>query len=151
MYELNFPSFDARVQKGEDFVTIYDVIRKKWVKLTPEEWVRQHAVHFLLEHKTYPATLMAVEVGMEIQTMKRRADIVCYDSQGNVVLVVECKAPEVKITQAVFDQIAQYNILLKSQYLLVTNGLEHYICKIDSEHKTYAFLEDIPDYKSLKQ
>ena len=106
---------------------------------------------FFIGNKTYPATLMGVEVGMEIQTMKRRADIVCYDSQGNVVLVVECKAPEVKITQAVFDQIAQYNILLKSQYLLVTNGLEHYICKIDSEHKTYAFLENIPDYKSLKQ
>lgn len=151
MYELNFPSYNVRVEKKNGMVSIYDVIRKKMVKLTPEEWVRQHVVHFLLEHKTYPATLMAVEVGMEIQTMKRRADIVCYDSQGNVVLVVECKAPEVKITQAVFDQIAQYNILLKSQYLLVTNGLEHYICKIDSEHKTYVFLEDIPNYKSLKQ
>ncbi len=149
MYELNLPAFDFRVKKDKDFVSIFDVVRKKYVKLTPEEWVRQHVVHFLLEHKNYPASLMGVEVGMEIQTMQRRADIVCYDSQGNVLLITECKAPEVKITQTVFEQIAQYNMLLKAKYLLVTNGLEHFVCEIDSVHKSYRFLTEIPNYKSL--
>lgn len=147
MYELNLPTFDFRLKKEDSGVFIFDVIRKKFVKLTPEEWVRQHVVHFLLEQKQYPASLMNVEVGIEIQTMRRRADIVCYDSDGGVRLVTECKAPEVKITQAVFDQIAQYNMLLKAKYLLVTNGFDHFVCEIDSERKTYSFLTDIPDYK----
>lgn len=149
MYELNLPTFDFRLKKEQDFVCIYDVIRKKYVKLTPEEWVRQHVVHLLLEQKQYPSSLMNVEVGMEYQKMKRRADIVCYNSDGSVFLVTECKAPEVKITQEVFEQIAQYNILLKSRYLLVTNGLTHYACEIDVEHKTYTFLKEIPNYKVL--
>lgn len=148
MYELNLPRCEFRLKKENELPYIYDVVRKKYVKLTPEEWVRQHVVHFLLEQKKYPASLMRVEVGMEIQTMKRRADIVCYDSQGGVLLVTECKAPEVKITQAVFDQIAQYNILLKAKYLLVTNGLEHFVCEIDAAKKTYTFLPDIPEYKT---
>ena len=150
MYDLNLPPFQYRLEKKNDMVCIFDEIRKKFVKLTPEEWVRQHVVHFLLYQKNYPASLMNVEVGMEIQNMKRRADIVCYDSNGGTLLVTECKAPDVKITQAVFDQIAQYNILLKSQYLLVTNGLDHYVCKIDVANKSYSFLTDIPDYNSLK-
>ena len=124
------------------------MIRKKFVKLTPEEWVRQHVVHFLLEQKHYPASLMNVEVGMEIQTMRRRADIVCYESDGGVRLITECKAPEVKITQTVFEQIAQYNMCLKAKYLLVTNGLEHFVCEINAEQKTYTFLQDIPPYKT---
>ncbi|MCQ2959145.1 MAG: type I restriction enzyme HsdR N-terminal domain-containing protein [Bacteroidales bacterium] len=148
MYELNLPPCEFRLKKEKDLPCIFDEIRKKYVKLTPEEWVRQHVVHFLLKQKKYPASLMGVEVGMEIQKMQRRADIVCYDSSANVRLVVECKAPEVKITQAVFEQIAQYNILLKSKYLLVTNGLEHFVCEIDAENKTYKFLDDIPEYRT---
>lgn len=148
MYELNLPTFDFRLKKENSVVFIFDVIRKKFVKLTPEEWVRQHVVHFLLEQKHYPASLMNVEVGMEIQTMRRRADIVCYESDGGVRLITECKAPEVKITQAVFEQIAQYNMCLKAKYLLVTNGLEHFVCEINAEQKTYTFLQDIPPYKT---
>ena len=148
MYELNLPSFDFRLKKENSVVFIFDVIRKKFVKLTPEEWVRQHVVHFLLEQKHYPASLMNVEVGMEIQTMRRRADIVCYESDGGVRLITECKAPEVKITQTVFEQIAQYNMRLKAKYLLVTNGLEHFVCEINAEQKTYTFLQDIPPYKT---
>lgn len=147
MYELNLPTFDFRLKKENSVVFIFDVIRKKFVKLTPEEWVRQHVVHFLLEQKHYPASLMNVEVGMEIQTMRRRADIVCYESDGGVRLITECKAPEVKITQTVFEQIAQYNMCLKARYLLVTNGLEHFVCEINAEQKTYTFLQDIPPYK----
>lgn len=147
MYELNLPTFDFRLKKENSVVFIFDVIRKKFVKLTPEEWVRQHVVHFLLEQKHYPASLMNVEVGMEIQTMRRRADIVCYESDGGVRLITECKAPEVKITQTVFEQIAQYNMCLKAKYLLVTNGLEHFVCEINAEQKTYTFLQDIPPYK----
>ena len=149
MYELNLPTFDFRLKKENSIVFIFDVIRKKFVKLTPEEWVRQHVVHFLLEQKHYPASLMNVEVGMEIQTMRRRADIVCYESDGGVRLITECKAPEVKITQTVFEQIAQYNMCLKAKYLLVTNGLEHFVCEINAEQKTYTFLQDIPDYKAM--
>ena len=149
MYELNLPTFDFRLKKENSVVFIFDVIRKKFVKLTPEEWVRQHVVHFLLEQKHYPASLMNVEVGMEIQTMRRRADIVCYESDGGVRLITECKAPEVKITQTVFEQIAQYNMCLKAKYLLVTNGLEHFVCEINAEQKTYTFLQDIPDYKTV--
>jgi len=149
MYELNLPSVDFRYKKEGETIFIYDIIRRKYVKLTPEEWVRQHVVHFLNTRKKYPLSLMNVEVGLKIQKMKRRADIVCYDSQGSVVLVTECKAPEVKITQAVFEQIAQYNILLKSRYLLVTNGLTHFVCEIDHANKTYTFLKDIPEYKTL--
>lgn len=148
MYELNLPTFDFRLKKENSVVFIFDVIRKKFVKLTPEEWVRQHVVHFLLEQKHYPASLMNVEVGMEIQTMRRRADIVCYESDGGVRLITECKAPEVKITQTVFEQIAQYNMRLKAKYLLVTNGLEHFVCEINAEQKTYTFLQDIPPYKT---
>lgn len=148
MYELNLPTFDFRLKKENSVVFIFDVIRKKFVKLTPEEWVRQHVVHFLLEQKHYPASLMNVEVGMEIQTMRRRADIVCYESDGGVRLITECKAPEVKITQTVFEQIAQYNMCLRSKYLLVTNGLEHFVCEINAEQKTYTFLQDIPPYKT---
>ncbi len=148
MYELNLPTFDFRLKKENSVVFIFDVIRKKFVKLTPEEWVRQHVVHFLLEQKHYPASLMNVEVGMEIQTMRRRADIVCYESDGGVRLITECKAPEVKITQTVFEQIAQYNMCLKAKYLLVTNGFEHFVCEINAEQKTYTFLQDIPPYKT---
>ncbi|MCR4799633.1 MAG: type I restriction enzyme HsdR N-terminal domain-containing protein [Bacteroidales bacterium] len=148
MYELNLPTFDFRLKKENSVVFIFDVIRKKFVKLTPEEWVRQHVVHFLLEQKHYPASLMNVEVGMEIQTMRRRADIVCYESDGGVRLITECKAPEVKITQTVFEQIAQYNMCLRAKYLLVTNGLEHFVCEINAEQKTYTFLQDIPPYKT---
>ena len=148
MYELNLPTFDFRLKKENSVVFIFDVIRKKFVKLTPEEWVRQHVVHFLLEQKHYPASLMNVEVGMEIQTMRRRADIVCYESDGGVRLITECKAPEVKITQTVFEQIAQYNMCLRAKYLLVTNGLEHFVCEINAEQKTYTFLQDIAPYKT---
>ena len=148
MYELNLPTFDFRLKKENSVVFIFDVIRKKFVKLTPEEWVRQHVVHFLLEQKHYPASLMNVEVGMEIQSMRRRADIVCYEPEGGVRLITECKAPEVKITQTVFEQIAQYNMCLKAKYLLVTNGLEHFVCEINVEQKTYTFLQDIPPYKT---
>lgn len=148
MYELNLPTFDFRLKKENSVVFIFDVIRKKFVKLTPEEWVRQHVVHFLLEQKHYPASLVNVEVGMEIQTMRRRADIVCYESDGGVRMITECKAPEVKITQTVFEQIAQYNMCLKAKYLLVTNGLEHFVCEINAEQKTYTFLQDIPPYKT---
>ncbi len=149
MYELNLPPFEFRLKKEKEQIFIYDDIRKKYVVLTPEEWVRQHIVHFLISHKHYPATLMNVEVGMNIRSMTRRADIVCYDSQANVLLIVECKAPEVKITQNVFEQIAQYNMSLKSKYLLVSNGLQHYSCSIDHTAKTFQFLQDIPDYTSI--
>ncbi len=150
MYELNLPAYDFRVKKENGQTSIFDDIRKKFVALTPEEWVRQHVMHFLIEQKHYPASLMNVEVAMTINTMSRRADVVCYDSQGNVLLVVECKAPQVKITQLVFEQIAQYNMLLKSSYLLVTNGLQHYVCKINHEGKSYEFIQDIPDYNNLQ-
>ena len=120
--------------------TIYDTLRRKYVKLTPEEWVRQHFVHMLVERKGYPGALMANEVALKVGEKQLRADTVLY---------VEYKAPHVAITQAVFDQIATYNLLLRVDYLVVSNGLSHYCCRMDYENRQYRYLQDIPLYAEL--
>ena len=114
--------------------------------LTPEEWVRQHYVYFLIEEKKYPISLIALEKQLTINNRKKRTDILVFNKEGNHEIIVECKAPSIKITQDTFDQIARYNLKLKANYLIVTNGLEHFYCKMDFENETYIFLKDIPDY-----
>jgi len=116
------------------------------VVLTPEEWVRQHVLRFLLEEKNYPASLIAVERQLKIHTRTKRTDIVVYNTQGTPEVLIECKAPSVKITQDAFDQIARYNLTANASYLMVTNGLSHFFCQIDAENETYVFLKDIPEY-----
>ena len=126
---------------------IFDVIRKKFVPLTPEERVRQYWLHYLIAEKKYPRSLIAVEMSLQVNQLAKRCDIVVFDKHGSPVLIVECKAPEVKILQKVFDQIARYNLALRVKYLVVSNGSEHHCCEIDFEKKKYFFLDSLPELK----
>ena len=147
MQVLNYPSYSFRFKSSENTVSIFDVIRKKFVVLQPEEWVRQHTIHYLMETKGYPKIRMNVEKQLHVNDLKKRYDIVVFSPQGEVDILVECKAPDVTITQKTFDQIAQYNYRLKANYLMVTNGLTHYFCKTDYRNEKYSFLKDIPDFR----
>ncbi|WP_101907304.1 type I restriction enzyme HsdR N-terminal domain-containing protein [Tenacibaculum dicentrarchi] len=147
MQKLNLPTYKFRLKSNENKTLIFDNLRKKYLVLTPEEWVRQHFVQFLIEEKKYPVTLIALEKQLTINNLKKRTDIVIFSSDGTPNIIVECKAPKIKIAQDTFDQIARYNLKLNANYLIVTNGLEHYFCQLDKENETYIFLKDIPDYK----
>ncbi|WP_298420665.1 type I restriction enzyme HsdR N-terminal domain-containing protein [uncultured Kordia sp.] len=147
MEPLNFPKYTFRFKNRENKIYIFDAIRKKFVVLTPEEWVRQHTVQFLLQEKKYPISLMNVEKELIFNGLKKRYDVVIFNSDGSIFLVVECKRSTITINQKTFDQIAQYNMILEAEYLMVTNGLNHYYCTMDYEAKRYDFLREIPDYK----
>ena len=149
MFSLNLPAFDAKIAMRDGKRSIFDVVRRRYVALTPEEWVRQHFVHFLLVHKGYPQALMANEVQVQLNGTKKRCDTVLYRRDLTARMIVEYKAPEVEITQKVFDQITRYNMVLKVDYLIVSNGFRHYCCRMDYENNSYIFLQDIPDYKDL--
>jgi type I site-specific restriction endonuclease len=127
---------------------IFDPVRKKMVKLDPEEWVRQNLIQFLNKDKNYPISLMAVEKGLTVNKLSKRFDILCYNNDSKPLLLVECKAPNIKISQAAFDQISIYNLQFKVPFLLVSNGLEHYCCQLDYEKNSYSFLSEIPDYQN---
>ena len=148
MQELNLPKYSLKFKSKNGKVYIYDFIRKKYLVNTPEEWVRQNFIQFLILEKNYPASLMAVEMGIDVLNTKKRCDIVLYNTKGLPSIVVECKAPSVKISQDAFDQIARYNLSLNSKFLIVTNGLQHYICVMDHENKCYHFLKEIPNYSN---
>ena len=128
---------------------IFDFLRRKWVALTPEEWVRQHFTHFLVEHKNYPQALLANEVELRIGEKRLRCDTLLYNKELRPRMIIEYKAPTIQIQQKTFDQISVYNLLLKVDYLVVSNGLRHYCCKMDYERQSYQFLEDIPDYETI--
>jgi hypothetical protein len=147
MQRLNLPTYNFKFKSSENKTLIFDKLRKKYMVLTPEEWVRQHFVYFLIEEKKYPISLIALEKQLTINNRKKRTDILVFNTDGNPEIIVECKAPSIKITQDTFDQIARYNLKLKANYLIVTNGLEHFYCKMDFENETYIFLKTIPDYK----
>lgn len=149
MPELNLPSFDKKVIQKDGKPFIFDIIRRQYVALTPEEWVRQHFVHFLIGTKGYPQSLMANEVQLKFNGMSRRCDTVVYDRTLRPRVIVEYKAPTVNITQQVFDQICRYNMVLQVDYLIVSNGLTHYCCKVDNTTHTYTFLKDIPSYEEV--
>ena len=144
MQKLNFPTYSFRFKNSENKVAIFDEIRKKFVVLTPEEWVRQHTVMYLIEECNYPKSLINVEKQVKINGMSKRYDIVIFNSDGSIFLVVECKQPDVAISQSTFDQIARYNFTLKAEYLMVTNGLNHYFCQMDFEKEQYTFLKELP-------
>ncbi|WP_190808846.1 type I restriction enzyme HsdR N-terminal domain-containing protein [Flagellimonas sp. S3867] len=146
MQPLNFPKYRFRIKSNENSLHIFDMIRKKFVVLQPEEWVRQHVVHFLVFTKKYPQSLINVEKQLMVNNLKKRYDVVVFKPNGNIDLLVECKAPKIKIDQSTFDQIAQYNYELKSNHLMVTNGIEHYYCKMDFNREKYSFLKEIPDF-----
>ena len=149
MYELNLPKYGIKIKNDKGHQSIFDVLRRKYVALTPEEWVRQHFVHFLIEHKGYRKALMANEIQLAIGNKKLRCDSVLYDRTLKPRMIIEYKAPTVSITQKVFDQITIYNMLLHVDYLVVSNGIKHYCCRMDYANQKYLFLEDIPDYQNL--
>ena len=149
MFELNLPPYDKKITMKDDKAFILDVIRRQYVALTPEEWVRQHFVHFLIEHKGYPQSLMANEVQLKLNGMSRRCDTVVYDRALRPRVIIEYKAPSVSITQRVFEQICRYNMVLQVDYLIVSNGLAHYCCKVDYATRSYTFVEDIPEYSNI--
>ena len=148
MQKLNFQLYNFRFKNNENKVSIFDEIMKKFIILTPEEWVRQHVVQFLLEEKKYPKSLINVEKVLKINGLRKRYDVVVFNSDGSIFILIECKAPEIKITQATFDQIARYNMTMNAQFLMVTNGLNHYFCQMDYENEKYTFLENLPNYNS---
>ncbi|UII75715.1 type I restriction enzyme HsdR N-terminal domain-containing protein [Flagellimonas sp. HMM57] len=146
MQALNFPKYSFRIKSSENSLYIFDVIRKKFVLLQPEEWVRQHVVHFLVETKKYPKSLINVEKQLIVNNLKKRYDIVVFKPNGQIFLLVECKAPTVMLNQTTFNQIAQYNYLLEANYLMLSNGMDHYYCEMDLLNEKYRFLKEIPDF-----
>jgi hypothetical protein len=143
---LSLPIYKLKMKSDGEKTYIFDVVRKKYLLLTNEEWVRQNFIHYLNKEKKYPLGLMGVEQMVKYNSLKTRADIVMYNTEGKANIIVECKAPDVKITQDTFNQIAKYNSQLKVKYLLVTNGMNHYCCKMDYESNRITFLEEIPSY-----
>lgn len=151
MQKLNLPEYQHNIRINGDKADIFDSIRKKYIALTPEEWVRQNFIQFLILEKGYPASLMAVEKGLKVNNMFRRTDIVLYNTLGKALMIVECKAPEVRISQETFDQAARYNLSLKVKYLAITNGLQHFCCQVNFQSQSIDFLQEIPNYKEINQ
>lgn len=149
MAELKLPAYNAKVVVKDGKRNIFDSLRRKYVALTPEEWVRQHFINFLISCKGYPGSLLANEIAITLNGTSKRCDSILFDRQGQPQMIVEYKAPTVKITSKVFDQIARYNIVLKVKFLIVTNGIDHYCCKVDYQNNRCVFLQDIPDYEEL--
>ena len=146
MQRLNLPSFPFRVKNTQKGIAIFDEFRKIFVTLQPEEWVRQHVLHYVHHHKGYPKGRIGVEKQIGINGLIKRFDILIYDDRAKPLILVECKAPEVTITQQSFDQIAQYNQQLNAPYLMVTNGLQHFYCQMNFKERRYDFLKDIPQF-----
>lgn len=149
MLDLNLPPFDINVKKADGKLSVFDKLRRRFVTLTPEEWVRQHFINYLIAEKGYSPSLIANEIQINLNNQKRRCDSVIYNRELSPIMIIEYKAPEVNITQEVFDQIVRYNIVLKVKYLIVSNGLRHYCCKMDYETQSFEYLSEIPSYKDL--
>jgi len=149
MSGLNLPPFELKVKKHNNKSYVFDRLRKQFTRLTPEEYVRQHFINYLIEHKNYPEALMSNEVVIKVGKLKKRCDTVLYDKSMNPILIVEYKSPSIKITKENFDQIVMYNSVLRVALLIVSNGLEHYCCRVDSENMRYEFLREIPFYKEI--
>ncbi|MBQ9640432.1 MAG: type I restriction enzyme HsdR N-terminal domain-containing protein [Bacteroidaceae bacterium] len=150
MQQLNLPPFQANIKMMAGTMKIFDTLRRKFVALTPEEWVRQHFIHYLIDHKGYSQTLMANEVTLTLNGMTRRCDTVLYAQEAlRPRMIIEYKRPDVEITQRVFNQICRYNMVLQVEYLIVSNGLHHYCCRLDYEKNGYVFLNDIPAYTEI--
>lgn len=149
MQPLNLPTFPAKIIRKEGKPFIYDPLRRKYVALTPEEWVRQHFIQYLTSCKGFPAELIGNEITLKLHATTKRCDTVVYDRFLAPLMIIEYKAPGIGISEAVFDQIMRYNRVLRVRYLVVTNGLLHFCCRIDYENRTYAFLEEIPSYDQL--
>lgn len=146
---LNLPPYPFKITDDNGKLTLFDELRKRTIIITPEEWVRQHFVQYLIKHKNYPKSLIKLEGGLRLNGLAKRTDIVVFNSAGERILLVECKAPSVAISQATFDQAARYNMVHKVKFMAVSNGLQHYYCNIDFTRESYTFLQELPDYKLL--
>lgn len=149
MYRLNLPTYNIKIKENNGKQFIFDILRRKYVSLTPEEWVRQHFIHYLTEHKGYPATLIANEVELRCGQKRLRCDSVLYNNAIQPRMIIEYKAPVIQLTQKVFDQISAYNMLMHVDYLIVSNGIDHYCCRMDYNNRTYVFFKEIPEYQQL--
>ena len=146
---LNLPAVALRYGERAGMLTVFDPLRRRHVRLTPEEWVRQHFTSFLMQHRGYPAGLLGNEVSLSLNGMQRRCDTVLYGLDRQPRMIIEYKAPSVALTQKVFDQISRYNLVLRVEWLIVSNGLQHVVCRLDKEKGTYRFLPEVPDYETL--
>lgn len=150
MQVLNLPKTELKVTTKDGKQQVYDILRRKFVALTPEEWVRQLFVHYLIQHKGYPAECIGNEVSIMLGRTKKRCDSVVYGQNAQPIMIIEYKSPQTEITQQVFEQVSRYNIKLKVRWLVVSNGMQHYCCHIDYESGTYQFVEDIPPYNDIR-
>lgn len=149
MQRLNLPPCSLKMEKRDEVVTVLDIVRKRYVVLTPEEWVRQHILHYLINHKAVPINHIVIEKAFKIGRVEKRFDLAVFDRNAKPMLLIECKAPEVKIDQKVMDQALRYNMTLKVQYLLLTNGMQHIGCEADYKEKSLRYLKDLPDYNTM--
>lgn len=144
---LNLPQFDYQLKKIQGRPHIFDILRKKYLLITPEEWVRQHFIHYLINKHQYPKSLMSSEDGLLYNKRLKRTDILIYDRMGNPFMVIECKATTIKIDNTVFQQVATYNSTIKAPYICVTNGLQHFVCAIDHDKRSSTFLDSFPSFE----
>jgi type I site-specific restriction endonuclease len=149
MWQLNLPEYNFRIKKQNEKLQIFDSQRKRYVSLTPEEWVRQHFIRFLIETKGYPAAHLAIEKQLNMNGMKKRCDAILYNNEAKPIMVIEFKAPNVPISQATFDQVAVYNAKLKVDFFIISNGIEHYCCRVNSETARYEFFSEIPNHSTI--
>jgi hypothetical protein len=150
MQQLNFPLFEFKIRNFNNRQEIFDPVRHKYVSLTPEEWVRQHLIAYLTDIKGYPVTIIGVEKQLLLNKMPKRFDLVVFNRNANPLILAECKAPGVEITEKAFDQAARYNMLLQADYFLITNGIDHYPCRLDYKNKQYIFIEDVPHFDEVR-
>ena len=145
--KLNFPSFEFRIERLDDKLMIFDVLRKKSVRLTPEEWVRQHLIRYLIDFRKYPKSMIKVESGLKYNRLLKRSDILVFSQDGNPFMVIECKSPETKLDEKVIHQVAVYSRSLKVKYIGISNGLKHFCWEIDQDNHSARGLDDFPEYK----
>lgn len=150
MFPLNLPSINANIKKEGEKTLIFDSLRKRYVALTPEEWVRQHFTAFLINHRGYPTSLIANEISISLNGMTRRCDSVVYNRQLQPLVIVEYKAPHITISQKTFEQANAYNQVLRVPYIIISNGINHYCCHIDYDQQKVTYLRDVPDFASLQ-
>ena len=150
MWQLNLPEYNFRIKKQDEKLQIFDSQRKRYVTLTPEEWVRQHFIRFIIEEKGYPAAHLAIEKQLNMNGMKKRCDAILYNSHAEPIMIIEFKAPNVPISQATFDQVAVYNSKLNVIFFIISNGIEHFCCRVNTKTARYEFFSEIPDYSLLK-
>jgi len=148
MIRLNFPEYDFQFSDRQGKLLIFDPVRKKYVAFTPEEWVRQHVIRFLVSQKKVPAMLIKVECELQLYKTRKRFDLAVFDRNGNALLLVECKAPSVNLSQEVLDQAARYNLAMKVRFLMLTNGMQHLYCEADNGR--LKVIVDLPDYQDLR-